>query len=76
MHPRPGTGGMSKRLWDNGMSRSPSGHSTAKLDNYGLLKLSLILQQKIAYALPNSVHYKFSLFYRSRICFVQLYKLW
>ena len=24
-----------KALWDNGTSRSPSGHSTAKLGNYG-----------------------------------------
>ena len=24
-----------KAPWDNGTSRSPSGHSTAKLDNYG-----------------------------------------
>ena len=31
-------------------------------------KLSLLLQRKKAYALPNVVHYKFSLFYRSRNC--------
>ena len=30
--------------------------------------LSLLLQRKKAYALPNVVHYKFSLFYRSSKC--------
>ena len=30
------------------------------------LKLSLLLQRKKAYALPNVVHYKFSLFHKSR----------
>ena len=45
MHPRPVTGGRyqglvgcpmeSQALWNNGTSRSPRGHSTAKLDNYG-----------------------------------------
>ena len=32
----------------------------------------VLLQRKKAYALPNMVHYKFSLFYRSRNCCVQL----
>ena len=36
------------------------------------LKLSLLLQRKKAYTLPNVVHYKFSLFYRSRKGRVQL----
>ena len=38
MYFRPGTGGMSHRIprhHDYGTSQSPSGHSTAKLDNYG-----------------------------------------
>ena len=41
MYPRPMTAGRyedvpwdPKALWDNGTSRSPSGHSTAKLENY------------------------------------------
>ena len=38
---------------------------------FNFLKLSLLLQRKKAYALPNVVHYKFSLFYRSRKCRVE-----
>ena len=35
------------------------------------LKLSLLLQRKKAYALPNVVQYKFWLFYKNRKCRVE-----
>ena len=50
MYFRPGTGRMSHgipRHHDNGTSQNPSGHSTAKLDNYGSLRTNVGVATKI-----------------------------
>ena len=37
----------SQALWNNGTSRSPRGHSTAKLDHYGELSLREVTKQNL-----------------------------